>query len=142
MFGPLFYAVRTKSASCPVDLCSFCAYATMSTTFLPLYHYQSTFVPPRCSCDSLRCRAYGTFCYGILWNVIVPVYITILCNCDHVALAFKFILSLCNCHVLQGNALVKAAFLDLPYLAASISIVKDFILVGDVQRGAQFLRYR
>ena len=22
-------------------------------------------VPPRCLCDSLRCGAYGTFCYGI-----------------------------------------------------------------------------
>ena len=24
-------------------------------------------------CDSLRCGAYGTFCYGISWNVIIHV---------------------------------------------------------------------
>ena len=27
-------------------------------------------------CDSLRCGAYGTFCYGISWNVIRPVILS------------------------------------------------------------------
>ena len=31
-------------------------------------------VPPRLLvlCDSLRCGAYGTFCYGISWNAMPP----------------------------------------------------------------------
>ena len=28
-------------------------------------------VPPCCFSDGFRCRAYGTFCYGISWNVII-----------------------------------------------------------------------
>ena len=28
-------------------------------------------VPPRCFCDSLRCGAYGTFCYGISSTVVI-----------------------------------------------------------------------
>lgn len=45
-------------------------------------------------------------------------------------------------HYKQGNSLVKAAFFDAPLLVTSISIVKDFILLGDVKNSVVFLRYK
>jgi hypothetical protein len=41
----------------------------------------------------------------------------------------------------QGLGLVKVGFFDLPLLITSVSLVKDFLLVGDVAKGACFIRY-
>ncbi|GAX81862.1 hypothetical protein CEUSTIGMA_g9290.t1 [Chlamydomonas eustigma] len=40
-----------------------------------------------------------------------------------------------------GGALTKVAFYDAPMLVVSVNIVKDYILLGDVHQGVQFLRY-
>jgi hypothetical protein len=45
-------------------------------------------------------------------------------------------------HYLRGSQLVKAAFVDAPSLPASLSVVKDFVLVGDATSGPLFLRYK
>jgi cleavage and polyadenylation specificity factor subunit 1 len=45
-------------------------------------------------------------------------------------------------HYLRANQLVKAAFVDVPSLPTSLSVVKDFVLVGDACAGPMFLRYR
>ena len=43
----------------------------------------------------------------------------------------------------QGNALVKAAFFDGPFLlSGGVSVLKDFLLAGDAQRSLLFLRFR
>jgi len=47
------------------------------------------------------------------------------------------------CCVLQGNSLVKIGqFVDCPSLVSSVSIVKDFMLVGTATHSAQFMRYK
>lgn len=43
----------------------------------------------------------------------------------------------------QGNTLVKMGqFIDCPSLVSSISIVKDFMLVGTAAHSARFMRYK
>jgi hypothetical protein len=43
---------------------------------------------------------------------------------------------------LQGSSLIKAAFFDAPLLVASVSVVRDFVAMGDARRGLSFLRYK
>jgi hypothetical protein len=44
-------------------------------------------------------------------------------------------------HTQQGNSLVKVTFFDGTSLMSSISLVKDFIIVGTAAHSAAFLRY-
>lgn len=39
------------------------------------------------------------------------------------------------------KALVKTAFFDLPYMASSVALVKDYVLTADVHASLYFLRY-
>lgn len=44
-------------------------------------------------------------------------------------------------HYKQGNALVKVTFLDGPQVVTSLRLVKDFLLLGQLDQSAAFVRY-
>src|SRR5690242_19959214 len=44
-------------------------------------------------------------------------------------------------HAWNGVQLLKTAFYDAPLFITSVSVVKDYILLSDVHRGCQFVRY-
>ena len=45
-------------------------------------------------------------------------------------------------HSWDGESLTPVAFFDTPLHTATINVVKNFILLGDLQKGAFFLRWK
>ena len=56
------------------------AYGLSSPMYLHVVLKENdTPVSPRCFCNSLRCGAYGIFCYGMSLNVIIiPLFLPLL----------------------------------------------------------------
>uniref|UniRef100_A0A061SGK8 Cleavage and polyadenylation specificity factor subunit 1 n=2 Tax=Tetraselmis sp. GSL018 TaxID=582737 RepID=A0A061SGK8_9CHLO len=44
-------------------------------------------------------------------------------------------------HYWDGERLTEAAFFDAPLLITSLTVIKNFVLIGDIHKGATFVRY-